>query len=400
MFHYLSSYKNNSDILSLFSKAQEPWSFIYYQASNLSLYLLWHFSNLGKNFCLSSIGAQASGVADQWREVPASGIFRIDLKSVSISKSVVLKLYPWKFNSGGGGGGGCGMSEDTLQVFLTDGHMKEVVQQFIGVPSIAVKRRVLCLPRDESLKPSEVLKTSNRKVNIAILFSGGIDSMVITAIADHHIPLDEPTYLLNVAFMTKEKTIPVNFNKKGRKQKNHCEIPSEEFSKTIPAAAARPGEQFNVPGRVTGRAGLRELQAANPSGIWNFVEINPLDIVLDDSIGCAVWFASGGAGWLVTQDGEKLYHSSAKVVLTGIGIEMELDRISSRNLGHDDRRIIWGKANLTLPCGIGEKLILRLAAVELGQTASVLLTKWNNEKALDKCGRLQIISLENLSGVN
>ncbi|KAB0375521.1 hypothetical protein FD755_012164 [Muntiacus reevesi] len=374
MFHYLSSYKNNSDILSLFSKAQEPWSFIYYQASNLSLYLLWHFSNLGKNFCLSSIGAQASGVTDQWREVPASGIFRIDLKSVSISKSVVLKLYPWKFNSGGGGGG-CGMSENTLQVFLTDGHMKEVVQQFIGVPSIAVKRRVLCLPRDESLKPSEVVKTSNRKVKVAILFSGGIDSMVIAAIADHHIPLDEQTYLLNVAFMTKEKTIPVNFNKKGRKQKNHCEIPSEEVSKTIPAAAARPGEQFSVPGR-------------------------PLDIVLDDSIGCAVWFASGGAGWLVTQDGEKPYQSSAKVILTGIGIEMELDRISSRNLGHDDRCIIWGKANLTLPCGIGEKLILRLAAVELGQTASVLLTKWNNEKAYDKCGRLQIISLENLSVVN
>ena len=107
--------------------------------------------------------------------------------------------------------------------------MKEVVQQFIGVLSIAVKRRVLCLPRDENLTPSEVLKTSNRKANVAILFSGRIDSMVITALADHHIPLDEPIDLLNVAFMTKEKIIPVNFNKTGRKQKNYCEIPSEEF---------------------------------------------------------------------------------------------------------------------------------------------------------------------------
>ena len=39
---------------------------------------------------------------DQWQEVPASGIFRIDLKSVSISKSVVLKLYPWEYNSARG----------------------------------------------------------------------------------------------------------------------------------------------------------------------------------------------------------------------------------------------------------------------------------------------------------
>ena len=78
------------------------------------------------------------------------------------------------------------------------------------------------------------------------------------------MPCNESVDLLNVAFMTKEKTIPVNFNKKGRKQKNHCEMPSEEFSKSAAAAAASPGEQFNVPDRVTGRAGLKELQAANP----------------------------------------------------------------------------------------------------------------------------------------
>ncbi|KAI2526116.1 ASNSD1 isoform 1 [Pan troglodytes] len=115
-------------------------------------------------------------------------------------------------------------------------------------------------------------------------------------------------------------------------------------------------------------------------------------------------------------------------------IMMELGRISSRNLGRDDRVIgdhgkearfpfldenvvsflnslpIWEKANLTLPRGIGEKLLLRLAAVELGLTASALLPKRAmqfgsriakmekiNEKASDKCGRLQIMSLENLS---
>ncbi|XP_066137110.1 asparagine synthetase domain-containing protein 1 [Saccopteryx bilineata] len=537
MFNRLSSCKNESDILSLFSEVQGPWSFIYYQASSHHLWfgrdyfgrrsLLWHFSNLG--VCLSSVGAQTSEVANQWQEVPASGIFRIDLKSTSISKSVVLKLYPWRYISMDNVIKECVSSltqisenlptfvsvvaneaklylkepvvplnmmlpqasfdvncnnissipptRETLQVFLTDGHMKEVVQQFIDVLSIAVKRRVLCLPRHEYLTPNEVLKPCDRKANVAVLFSGGIDSMVIATLADRHIPLDEPIDLLNVAFMNKEKTRSTSFNKKRRKQKI-CEIPSEESS-TKAAAADSPEKQFSVPDRITGRAGLKELQAANPSRIWNFVEINvsleelqelrrtrichlvqPLDTVLDDSIGCAVWFASRGIGWLVTQEEVKSYQSSAKVVLTGIGadeqlagysrhrvcfethgleglnkeIEMELGRISSRNLGRDDRVIgdhgkearfpfldenvvsflnslpAWEKANLALPRGIGEKLILRLAAVELGLTASALLPKRamqfgsriakmekRNEKASDKCGRLQVISLENLS---
>uniref|UniRef100_A0A2K6FMI7 Asparagine synthetase domain-containing protein 1 n=1 Tax=Propithecus coquereli TaxID=379532 RepID=A0A2K6FMI7_PROCO len=537
MFNYLSSCKSESDILSLFSKVQGPWSFIYYQASTHYLWfgrdffgrrsLLWHFSNLGKSFCLSSVGTQTSGVANQWQEVPASGVFRIDLKSPTISRCVVLKLYPWKYISRENIVEECVNSltqisadlpafvsvvaneaklylekpiiplnmllpqtplethcsnissipttRETLQVFLADGHTKEVVQQFIDVLSVAVERRVLCLPRDENLAPNEVLKTCERKANVAILFSGGIDSMVIATLADRHIPLDEPIDLLNVAFMTGEKTIPTNFNKKRSKQKNHCEIPSEEFSKNVAATdGASPDKQFNVPDRITGRAGLKELQVINPSRIWNFVEINvsleelqklrrtqichliqPLDTVLDDSIGCAVWFASRGIGWLATQDHMKSYQSSAKVVLTGIGadeqlagysrhrvrfqthgleglnkeIVMELGRISSRNLGRDDRVIgdhgkearfpfldenvvsflnslpVWEKANLTLPRGIGEKLILRLAAVELGLSASALLPKRamqfgsriakiekNNEKASDKCERLQIKS--------
>ncbi|XP_037379589.1 asparagine synthetase domain-containing protein 1 [Talpa occidentalis] len=541
MFNYLSSCKNESDILSVFSEVQGPWSFIYYQASSHYLWfgrdffgrrsLLWHFSDLGKSFSLSSVGAQISGVANQWQEVPASGIFRIDLKSASTSRLVVLKFYPWKYISGENviteecvntltqiaadlppfvsvvaneaklylkdpvvplnmmlppipSEIDCSTisntppTRETFQVFLTNGHMKEVVQQFIDVLSSAVKKRVLCLPRDEPLTPNEVLRTHERKANVAILFSGGIDSMVIATLADRHIPLDEPIDLLNVAFMTKEKIIPASFNKQRGRQKN-CKTPAEESSENTAVAADRSDKQFNAPDRITGRAGLKELQVTNPFRIWNFVEINvsleelqkfrraricqlvhPLDTVLDDSIGCAVWFASRGTGCLVTPDEVKSYQSSAKVVLTGIGadeqlagysrhrvrfqthgleglikeIKMELGRISSRNLGRDDRVIgdhgkearfpfldenvvsflnslpVWEKTNLTLPRGIGEKLILRLAAVELGLTASTLLPKRamqfgsriakmenNNEKASDKCGRLQDISLENFS---
>uniref|UniRef100_A0A0P6JTS7 Asparagine synthetase domain-containing protein 1 n=1 Tax=Heterocephalus glaber TaxID=10181 RepID=A0A0P6JTS7_HETGA len=539
MFKYLSSCKRESDILSLFSEVQGPWSFIYYQACSHYLWfgrdffgrrsLLWRFSNLSKSFCISSVGTQTSGGTKQWQEVPAAGIFRIDLKSAASSKCVILHLYPWKHISEENITEECvntltqisadlptfvsmvvnkaklylekpivplnmvlsqaplethskkissiPPTKETLQVFLTDGHMKKIVHRFIDVLSIAVKRRVLYLPRDKSLAPNEVLKTCDRKADVAILFSGGIDSMVIAALADRHIPSDEPIDLLNVAFMMKEKTMPTSFNRR-REQKDHGKMPSKELSESAGAVDGDSPDD-NVPDRITGRAGLKELQTINPSRVWNFVEINvsleelqklrsthirhlvqPLDTVLDDSIGCAVWFASRGIGYLATQDGTKSYQSSAKVILTGIGadeqlagysrhrvrfqtlglealneeIAMELGRISSRNLGRDDRVIadhgkearfpfldenvvsflnslpVWEKANLTLPRGIGEKLVLRLTAVELGLTASALLPKRamqfgsriakmenNKEKASDKCGRLQVISLENLS---
>ncbi|KAM5280142.1 asparagine synthetase domain-containing protein 1 [Ctenodactylus gundi] len=537
MFKYLSACKNEPDILSLFSQVQGPWSFIYYQASCHYLWfgrdffgrrsLLWQFSNMGKTFCLSSVGPQTSGVANPWHEVPASGIFRIDLKSTANSRCV-LRFYPWKYISEGNMIEECinnltqvsadlptfvsvvaneaklylekcivplntklpqtpletqgrnissvPPTREKLQIILTDEHMKRVVHQFIDVLGTAVKKRVSYLHRDKNVAPDEVSKACAGKANVAILFSGGIDSMVIAALADRHIPLDEPIDLLNVAFVTKEKSKPTSYKKP--EQKDHCVVPSAEFSKDV-AAVVGSIPDVNVPDRVTGRAGLKELQAINPSRIWNFIEINvsleelqklrrtqichlvqPLNTVLDDSIGCALWFASRGIGSLVTKNEVKSYQSHAKVILTGIGadeqlagysrhrvrfqrlgleglieeIAMELRRISSRNLGRDDRVIgdhgkearfpfldenvvsflnslpIWEKADLTLPRGIGEKLILRLAAVELGLTSSAILPKRamqfgsriakmekNNEKASDKCERLQFTSLENVS---
>ncbi|XP_068920638.1 asparagine synthetase domain-containing protein 1 isoform X1 [Petaurus breviceps papuanus] len=538
MFNHLSSFNDESEIMSLFSSIHGPWAFIYYQASSHCVWfgrdyfgrrsLLWHFSNTGKGFCLASVGTEAAGIVNQWQEVPACGIFRIDLKSFAISKHIVLKVYPWKYSSKGNTveevdrslnqisddlpkfvsieineGRLClkipvaplntklpqGSYEsdhsthipatiENLKVFLKDEHMKKIVHQLIHVLSEAVKKRVLCLSRTESLFLNDNFsKASAKKANIAILFSGGIDSMVIASLADQHVPFDEPIDLLNVAFMTKERTGHTTLTKKSDKPKKHLETSSEENTKGLATATdSIQNQNFNVPDRLTGRAGLKELKAINPLRIWNFVEINvsleelqrmrqhrisqliqPLDTVLDDSIGCAVWFASRGVGCAMKEDEMKAYQSSAKVVLTGIGadeqlagysrhrtrfkthgleglnkeLEMELGRISSRNLGRDDRVIgdhgkearfpfldenvvsflnslsILEKADLTLPRGVGEKLILRLAALELGLTASTVLPKRamqfgskiakmenNNEKASDKCRRLQVLSSE------
>lgn len=288
-------------------------------------------------------------------------------------------------------------------------------------------------------QPGGAVVTGRAKV--AILFSGGVDSAVITALVDKCLPSHEAVDLINVAF---EKSV----------QKNHRK-PSDE-------------EKWNVPDRQTG---LQALQELNPERQWNFIMVNvsiaelqrqrsehirhlvyPLETVLDDSIGCAVWFAARGQGILGNGDhAGETYKSSAKVILCGMGadeqfagysrhrgkfeelgwqglideVEMEVQRISARNLGRDDRIItdhgkearfpfldenvvsylqalpVHIKTDLRYPRGLGEKILLRACAVKLGLIQSALfpkraiqfgsrIAKTENckEKASEKCSRL------------
>ncbi|KAF9974686.1 hypothetical protein BGZ73_001844 [Actinomortierella ambigua] len=229
--------------------------------------------------------------------------------------------------------------------------------------------------------------------------------------------------------------------------------PSEEPIPTANKVQAQQQHQkYNVPDRITGYESLAELRRIAPDRHWNFVEVNvpfeeamaqreaileriaPLDTVMDLSIAMAFWFASRGVGELKTEkkkttslsDGEPEseevevewvpYTSQAKVLLSGLGadeqlggysrhkdqfeeagwegliqeLQLDLDRISTRNLGRDDRIIsdhgkearypflstsvvqflsqlrVDLKVDLRYPRGVGEKLLLRHVARELG----------------------------------
>ncbi|KAE8580122.1 hypothetical protein XENTR_v10024314 [Xenopus tropicalis] len=515
MFQHLSKCDDESKIMSLFAKVKGPWAFIYYQANYHQLWfgrdffgrrsLLWKFTDdLNKVFSLSSVSeCRSESDSDDWQEVPASGLFRCDLQSSAKLKYIELTWYPWKtasdilptkesqilkssslvsivlgkskwltapvsplnkqipeeFKKSHNISSQNKTAVEHLRMLATDQHKKNA-QSLIKILSEAVKRRVLCLQRECNL-----MSNSEKNANVAILFSGGIDSMILAVLADHHVPPEEPIDLLNVAFMMKEQ--------KSSGLKKH--LPKCTLQIANPD---RPTSysQFDVPDRITGRSGFEELKALNPSRTWNFVEINvtlqelqemrqhricylvrPLSTVLDDSIGCAVWFASRGIGMLTSNNEMKPYNSTSKVVLTGIGadeqlggysrhrvrfnslgyeglveeLSLELDRIAYRNLGRDDRVIgdhgkearfpfldedvvtflnslpVWEKTDLTLPRGIGEKLILRIAALELGLNLSSVLPKRAmqfgcriakmencNEKASDTCTRLMAGSKE------
>ena len=105
--------------------------------------------------------------------------------------------------------------------------------------------------------------------------------------------------------------------------------------------------------------GLEELRSMRASHIKHL--LHPLATVLDDSIGCAIWFAARGRG-VDYITGEEM-ESPARVLLLGMGIDeqlggysrhrtrynregwvgledelrMEILRISERNLGRDNR---------------------------------------------------------------
>lgn len=319
-----------------------------------------------------------------------------------------------------------------VQSYLQAEGREELCKEFIQKLRVSVRKRLTHCKRGEGSS------------SVALLFSGGIDCTVIALLAHEFVSRDESIDLLNVAF-----------ERRGY-QKDDI-------------------GRFAVPDRITGRSSLQELKKLCPEREWRFVEIDievsdlrklrqerilhltyPKQTVLDDSIACALWFAARGLGTVTSDDGHvTLVESHARLVLCGMGadeqlggysrhrgvyensgkdlsrvgeeIEMEVERIYSRNLGRDDRVIsdhnkearfpyldeevvsflhhvpLHAKVDFSLPRGVGEKLLLRASAYLLGLRDAAVLPKRaiqfgsrvakaenSKEKGNHKCLRLQI----------
>jgi asparagine synthetase B (glutamine-hydrolysing) len=203
---------------------------------------------------------------------------------------------------------------------------------------------------------------------VAILFSGGLDCTLLARLLHDLLPREEAVDLLNVAFEN-----PRSMAAKG---------------------GGTTGAAYELcPDRITGRSSFSELCQICPERRWRFVAINvpytealshkpsiinlmyPHNTEMDLSIAMALHFAARGKGEVSEHPSDvcskaKSFVSTARVLLSGLGadelyagysrhaaafsrdgfrgladeLELDFDRIGSRNLGRDDRVMShWGK---------------------------------------------------------
>ncbi|KAK8753792.1 hypothetical protein OTU49_001603 [Cherax quadricarinatus] len=403
------STKEEADITSFLGNIKGPWALIYYQKHTQRLYfgrdvlgrhsLLWRLpSATSRVFLIASVCRQD----DRVKEIPALGLYYVDFSVVNLAEEFTVNLIPWTH-----------VAEETLLsmdsvINIKKHKISSCIQTRLNmcVPSIAIIENIKALPcsldeenvkvlylalEDDVANLLKILTNSIRRrvekcppkcrdctnsttkcvhTKVAVLFSGGLDSAMIALLLDSCLPESESVDLLNVAFPQK-----VPQNNRAKKLNTKKMSSSDDDSP----------RNYEVPDRISGRQCWHQLQELRPLRRWNFVEVLLCGMGADEQLGGYSRHRARftAAGWSALLE----------------EISLEISRIHTRNLGRDNRILsdhgraprfpyldedvvnflnslpVWIKANLYLPRGVGEKLVLRVAAAHLGLTAAAVLPK-------------------------
>ncbi|KIK04283.1 hypothetical protein K443DRAFT_93427 [Laccaria amethystina LaAM-08-1] len=442
MLDSLHNLKTGSQIRDFFGTVEGPYAFVFYQKESECLFfardplgrrsLLIHRPTPDQPYLLLSSVSAGLNAGYNFDDVSTDFIYCLSLRSLAsiqdynrhlqcLPRSTPDRSLPYarpsKINES--------LPPDELAVIESasiPSYLSQVVDDLIDQLNRSVLLRIRNIPR---------ISGPSRSASVAILFSGGIDSTVLAFFAHKHIPLDEPIDLLNVAFENPRKlgiTTQESLSNSPRRAKK------EKISQLN--GSNEPTGTYLVPDRVTGLLEVEELRRIYPGRVWNFVEINvpyqesqsaretieslmiPGRTVMDLSLALALYFASRGQGQIRTSLGSEpeMYTSVARVVISGLGsdelmggygrhrsafytggweavikeLQLEIDRIPTRNLGRDDRIVsshgketrhpflsldvvrflaslpIHLKMDPRADLGVGDKMILRLLAQRVG----------------------------------
>ncbi|KAJ3029491.1 UNVERIFIED_CONTAM: Asparagine synthetase domain-containing protein 1 [Siphonaria sp. JEL0065] len=330
-----------------------------------------------------------------WYEVPADGIYSVCLKHVDLGANKQafkshLVHHPWVFGQ---------IESSQMQLVApTNPILNNSIPTAVNLPSYkqldspSTEPQQIPPPASESAEATlaEFTRLLSASVTarvqtitqqaqmhhtepepLAILFSGGLDCMVLAALAAKNLPPGSCIDLLNVAFdnprvrraaveaaalqAKKEKKSVKKLQKGGKRKEQGGPEVVDVQSAPVPSAREKtepisetssttyPSHLFAVPDRKTGLNGYEELKRTFPDTVWRFVQIDiefeeaqelkpwimglvsPLKSVMDLSIALAFWFASRGRGTIIDEAGERVpYETTAKVLLSGLGADEQL----------------------------------------------------------------------------
>jgi len=444
LFSALNALSDPADICSYMATIEGPYAFVFYHRKTQRLMfgrdplgrrsLLIHIPTVINPYLLiSSTSAGKGGYTFQ--EVDPGHIYSLcmDLfpllvKGMVVFQDVLIKHNRFSVSAPSHFGTLASVNKvvsDEIPLLTWDESLPtkldSVVDRFLDVLEESSRIRI------ENVPPPMI----SGAARIAVLFSGGIDCTMVAFLANRHVPPGEPIDLLNVSFENPRKSQSCQIGQKskrtGKQSKQSVSLPFKETC---------DDRIYNVPDRLSGLEELQELRQLCPNRQWNFVEINinyaessqakdiiadimfPSRTVMDLSLAMALYFAARGAGKIREDStGEtRPYTSTARVLLNGLGsdellggygrhrsafntsgwcglideLQLDLDRLPSRNLGRDDRIIsshgketrhpflsltvvdflsnlpIHLKVDLRLRAGWGDKMLLRLAARKVG----------------------------------
>ncbi len=220
--------------------------------------------NSPKSSTLST--GEDSNIAQEWVEIPPAMVYRMDILTGSVTSEPIPRVINRNISQ---------MIEFPNQT-LPKSIIETDTIEFMKLLDRAVERRVAHAPSSHSAVPDDA--------SVAVLFSGGIDSVVLAALSHRHVPANQPIDLLNVSFF------------------------DDSFSGSSQTSLTRS------PDRLAAILSYKEMLSRFPKRKWRFIAVDvkyhevldhenrirrlirPLASTMDFNIATAFWFAARGKG--------------------------------------------------------------------------------------------------------